>query len=76
MKKFQEFLAKRDNLMQLCNHNTNLVNSFESVFAKFFKLDSSENIARVLNNPDDYVLKPQREGGGNNLYKSQIKYLR
>lgn len=40
MKKVQEYLAQRDNLMSLCDNNLELVNSFESVFAKFFKLDS------------------------------------
>jgi hypothetical protein len=33
-----------------------------------------ENIEKLLNNTDDYVLKPQREGGGNNLYNKEIKY--
>lgn len=75
MKKFQEFLVNRENLMELCQNNQELVNSFQSVFAKFFKLDSKENIEKVLKNPEDYVLKPQREGGGNNLYNNQIKEL-
>ncbi len=26
-----------------------------------------------MNNPDKYVLKPQREGGGNNVYGEDIK---
>jgi hypothetical protein len=28
---------------------------------------------KVLKNPENYVLKPQREGGGNNYYKSEIR---
>lgn len=31
----------------------------------------------AFSNPDAYVLKPQREGGGNNIYRSNIpKFLR
>ena len=26
-----------------------------------------------MNNPENYVLKPQREGGGNNLYSDELK---
>jgi glutathione synthase len=29
-------------------------------------------IQQALNNPNDYVLKPQREGGGNNFYREQM----
>jgi hypothetical protein len=43
MKKVQEYLAQRDNLMNLCENNLELVGAFESVFAKFFKLDSKVN---------------------------------
>jgi hypothetical protein len=31
-----------------------------------------EMLARAEASPEDYVLKPQREGGGNNLYGDQI----
>jgi len=27
----------------------------------------------MLKNPENYVLKPQREGGGNNIYGQQVK---
>jgi hypothetical protein len=30
--------------------------------------ETAEAIASAIANPDAYVLKPQREGGGNNLY--------
>lgn len=39
----------------------------------------SENLAilqRAISTPDDYVLKPQREGGGNNFYgKEMVKVI-
>jgi glutathione synthase len=27
----------------------------------------------ALNNPDGFVMKPQREGGGHNLFKEELK---
>jgi glutathione synthase len=32
-----------------------------------------EEMDRALLNPERYVMKPQREGGGNNLYDDQVK---
>ena len=29
----------------------------------------------IIDNPTDYVLKPQREGGGNNFYNDEIRYV-
>lgn len=34
----------------------------------------AEAIQRALNDPNGYVLKPQREGGGNNFYKDEMKH--
>ena len=30
-------------------------------------------IAKAMKSPEDYVLKPQREGGGNNLYGENLR---
>jgi len=46
------------------------------VFADLYSLDGGEEteaIQLALANPARYVLKPQREGGGNNLYSDQLK---
>ena len=46
------------------------------VFADLYSLDGNEGteaIQLALANPAGYVLKPQREGGGNNLYSDQLK---
>lgn len=32
-----------------------------------------EFLDKILNNVENYVLKPQREGGGNNIYGNDIK---
>jgi len=34
---------------------------------------ASTAVADAITNPDSYVLKPQREGGGNNLYGIELK---
>ena len=30
-------------------------------------------MAQAMNDPDRYVVKPQREGGGNNVYGNDIR---
>ena len=30
---------------------------------------------KAMNDPDLYVVKPQREGGGNNVYGEEIRFL-
>ena len=51
-----------------------------TVFAGLYDLDVAEDagaveavVAEALAHPDKYVLKPQREGGGNNLYGAELK---
>lgn len=50
-----------------------------ATFAEQFSLDMNEegdrNLTMALNNPQRFVLKPQREGGGNNTYGDEIKTL-
>ena len=75
MKKLQEFLAVDKNLREVCDNNQQLVDSFKDVFAKFLTLEENDNFEEVLANPADYVLKPQREGGGNNFYNEEIKAI-
>jgi len=46
-------------------------------FACLFSMDEFDMNKRAVEdakkNPDNYVLKPQREGGGNNIYGQQVK---
>eukprot|EP00177_Eucheuma_denticulatum_P001529 GFKZ01002740.1.p1 GENE.GFKZ01002740.1~~GFKZ01002740.1.p1 ORF type:complete len:517 (+),score=75.50 GFKZ01002740.1:132-1553(+) len=46
-------------------------------FVRQYSLSKGEETDRIvtmaLENPDDFVLKPQREGGGNNLYSMELK---
>lgn len=74
MKKIQDFLYNEDNeLMALCNKNRDLVNTLKSVFAEFLSLKKKDHFERIMKDPGSYVLKPQREGGGNNYYGDEIK---
>ena len=46
------------------------------VFAGLYSLDGEDAIKTVelaLSNPAGFVLKPQREGGGNNLYSDELR---
>jgi glutathione synthase len=47
----------------------------QSCFAKLYALgegDDKNIVDMALKDPQDYVLKPQREGGGNNLYNDEL----
>lgn len=50
-----------------------------ATFAAQYSLDMNEdgdrNVIMALHDPCKYVLKPQREGGGNNTYGEEIKTL-
>lgn len=37
-------------------------------FAGLWSLDDSENVSKAIENPELYVMKPQREGGGPNIF--------
>lgn len=47
------------------------------LFVKFWSLDKGPEgdaaAAMAIEDPDAFVLKPQREGGGNNLYGADLK---
>lgn len=48
-----------------------------ATFARQYSLSAAEDGEKVaqmaIDRPDDFVLKPQREGGGNNLYGTDLK---
>jgi hypothetical protein len=37
--------------------------------------DVQEIVAKAILNPHDFVVKPQKEGGGNNFYDEEAKSL-
>lgn len=53
------------------------VSLIRDAFVGLYPLDESPAglaaLASALSHPSKYVLKPQREGGGNNFYHEQVK---
>ncbi|KAI5837544.1 hypothetical protein DFP73DRAFT_307932 [Morchella snyderi] len=74
-KKVQQVLAMEGTIERFLP-DTSISTRIQNTFAAIYPLDTSSAglVARglALNNPEKYVLKPQREGGGNNIYRSKI----
>lgn len=74
-KRVQQALASPSVLEKLLDNNK--AAAVREIFTGLYSLDlSAEGDAAVqmaLNNPSYYVLKPQREGGGNNIYGEDVK---
>ncbi|KAK3085634.1 hypothetical protein FSP39_006463 [Pinctada imbricata] len=75
-KKIQQVLAGKGVLEKFIQ-DANDVRRMRALFAGQFSLDEDESkaISMALQNPGGYVLKPQREGGGNNLYDEELKEM-
>jgi glutathione synthase len=74
-KKVQQTLASPGGLERFVECEED-VRAMRSVFAGLYALDGEDAAAAVelgLNTPESYVLKPQREGGGNNLYGEALR---
>ena len=73
-KKIQQALAEPGVLRQFCESDKEdklLSSSFAGLYA-LGEGDDSKAVQAALANPNAYVLKPQREGGGNNLYDDEL----
>lgn len=73
-KKVQQVLAEPGVLRQFCTSDEE-ASLLSSCFAGLHALgegDDSASVNAALENPAGYVLKPQREGGGNNLYGQEM----
>lgn len=76
-KKIQQVLTSPDTVRKfLPDTDESELEKLLSTFVKIYPLDGSEEgqAARklALEQPHNFVLKPQREGGGNNVYKENI----
>ncbi|XP_049825691.1 glutathione synthetase-like isoform X1 [Aethina tumida] len=75
-KKVQQALAKPGALEQFVS-DPKSIEALKEIFTGLYSLDFDETGERALqmalNDPEKYVLKPQREGGGNNVYGSEIR---
>ncbi|XP_050415263.1 glutathione synthetase isoform X2 [Patella vulgata] len=75
-KKIQQVLTKPGILDKYIS-DISIKQLIQSTFVGQYSLDMGEEGDKALNmavsNPDQFVLKPQREGGGNNLYGEEMK---
>lgn len=75
-KKVQQELAKKGTVEQFLNEPEK-IESVRNTFTGLYSLDFDESgeqaVKMALKDPERYVLKPQREGGGNNIYGEAIR---
>lgn len=73
-KKIQQLLTSESILKKLLPKSD--LSPLLSTFVNIYPLDDSEEGQKAkklaLESPENFVLKPQREGGGNNIYKEDI----
>ncbi|KAI5952133.1 GSH2 [Candida theae] len=80
-KKIQQLLTNESIIKQILPHVTDQdLKSLLSTFVRILPFDESEQgqeaAKLAIQEPEKFVLKPQREGGGNNIYKLDIpKFL-
>lgn len=76
-KKVQQELSRPRVLEKFLPDQADAVSRIRETFTGLYSLDIGEEgdqtVKIALANPDQYVLKPQREGGGNNLYGDEIR---
>eukprot|EP00090_Calanus_glacialis_P028451 TRINITY_DN4569_c0_g1_i2.p1 TRINITY_DN4569_c0_g1~~TRINITY_DN4569_c0_g1_i2.p1 ORF type:complete len:481 (-),score=128.38 TRINITY_DN4569_c0_g1_i2:814-2256(-) len=75
-KKVQQELAKPGQVEKFLGDKAQ-IDEVRDIFTGLYSLDHDEAgdkaYAAAIANPEKYVLKPQREGGGNNVYGADIK---
>ncbi|KAG0682506.1 hypothetical protein C6P40_001682 [Pichia californica] len=73
-KKIQQLLTTKENLSRFLSAEE--IHEIGDTFCKIYPFDNTIDgkLAKELafSKPCEYVLKPQREGGGNNIYKNDI----
>ncbi|KMT13561.1 hypothetical protein BVRB_4g083360 [Beta vulgaris subsp. vulgaris] len=71
-KKIQQELAK-PNVLERFLDNKDDIAKVRKCFAGLWSLDDTEVILDAIEKPELYVMKPQREGGGNNIYGNDVR---
>ncbi|XP_030590685.1 glutathione synthetase [Archocentrus centrarchus] len=75
-KKVQQVLARPGVLERFFPDQPQVVEQIRATFAGLYTLDTGpegdQTVAMALAAPERFVLKPQREGGGNNIYGSEL----
>ncbi|KAF5952251.1 hypothetical protein HYC85_010195 [Camellia sinensis] len=71
-KKVQQELAK-PNVLERFLENKEDIAKLRKCFAGLWSLDDSNTVKDAIERPEFYVMKPQREGGGNNIYGDDVR---
>ncbi|XP_053403441.1 glutathione synthetase-like isoform X4 [Mercenaria mercenaria] len=74
-KKIQQVLAEPGVLERFID-DTDVIKDIRSTFVGLYRLDakdSSKIITQAIQTPERFVLKPQREGGGSNLFGDDLR---
>ncbi|XP_075882750.1 glutathione synthetase-like isoform X1 [Nelusetta ayraudi] len=75
-KKVQQVLARPGVLERFFPNQPQVVEQIRATFTGLYSLDmgpeGDQAVEAALATPDRFVLKPQREGGGNNLYGDEL----
>ncbi|XP_029164299.1 glutathione synthetase-like [Nylanderia fulva] len=75
-KKVQQSLTQPNVLKKFLKDETSVAR-VQEIFTGLYTLDFDEDgekaVKMGINNPNKFVLKPQREGGGNNVYNEDIR---
>ncbi|XP_019053179.1 PREDICTED: glutathione synthetase, chloroplastic-like isoform X3 [Nelumbo nucifera] len=73
-KKIQQELAK-PNVLERFLENKDDISKLRKCFAGLWSLDDSSVVKNAIESPELFVLKPQREGGGNNIYGDNVREI-
>ncbi|KAL6139281.1 hypothetical protein ACLB2K_064558 [Fragaria x ananassa] len=71
-KKVQQELAK-PNVLERFLDNKEDIAKLRKCFAGLWSLDDSDIVRKAIEMPELFVMKPQREGGGNNIYGNDVR---
>ncbi|CAJ2631591.1 unnamed protein product [Trifolium pratense] len=71
-KKIQQELAKPGVLERFFENKEDIAKLRKS-FAGLWSLDDSDIVKQAIEKPELFVMKPQREGGGNNIYGDDLR---
>ncbi|RDX70912.1 Glutathione synthetase, chloroplastic, partial [Mucuna pruriens] len=71
-KKIQQELAKPGVLERFLDNKDDIA-KLHKCFAGLWSLDDSNIVREAIEKPELFVMKPQREGGGNNIYGDDVR---
>ncbi|EFH48533.1 glutathione synthetase [Arabidopsis lyrata subsp. lyrata] len=71
-KKIQQELAKPGVLERFLDNKEDIA-KLRKCFAGLWSLDDPEIVKQAIEKPGLFVMKPQREGGGNNIYGDDVR---